>query len=118
MTRLLPPRSHSFAIHAAVAAIAGLALRIFLVLRFPADAGDSAIYEELAQNWLHEHVYGIFYASGLTPSDMRVPGYPAFLALIDFLFRRGQGAFVLAQALLDLGTCFLVAWLASRLALR
>ena len=118
MTRLLPPRSHSFAIHAAVAAIAGLALRIFLVLRFPADAGDSAIYEELAQNWLHEHVYGIFYANGLTPSDIRVPGYPAFLAVVDFLFRRGQGPFVLAQAFLDLGTCFLVAWLASRLAPR
>jgi hypothetical protein len=111
-----PPRSRSFALHAALAALAGLALRLFLVLRFPADAGDAAIYEELAQNWLHEHVYGVFYASGLTPSDIRVPGYPAFLALVDFLFRRGEGALVLAQAFLDLGTCFLVAWLASRLA--
>ena len=32
-----------------------------------------------------------------------------------FLLRRGQVAIVLAQAFLDLGTCFLVAWLASRL---
>jgi 4-amino-4-deoxy-L-arabinose transferase-like glycosyltransferase len=116
MTRAKRPRSLPFALHAGIAALAGLALRLFLVLRFPADAGDSAIYEELAQNWLHEHVYGIFYASGLMPSDMRVPGYPAFLALIDFLFRRAQVPLVLAQALLDLGTCFLVAWLASRLA--
>ena len=118
MTRLRPLRSRSLAIHAAIAAFAGLALRLFLVLRYPADAGDAAIYEELAQNWLHEHVYGIFYANGLTPSDIRAPGYPAFLAIVDFLLRRGQGAFVLAQALLDLGTCFLVAWLASRLAPR
>jgi len=114
--RLRPTRSRTFALHAAIAAIAGLALRLGLVLRFPAEAGDSAIYKELSQNWLHEHVYGIFYSTGLASSAMRVPGYPAFLALMDLLLRRGQGAVVLAQAFLDLGTCFLVAWLASRLA--
>jgi hypothetical protein len=108
--------SRSFAFHAATAALVGLALRLFLVLRFPFVAGDSAIYEELAQNWLHEHVYGIYYAAGLTASDIRVPGYPAFLALVYLFLRRGDLGIVLAQALLDLGTCFLVAWLASRLA--
>ena len=111
-----PPRSRPLALHAAIAALVGLGLRLLLVLRFPADAGDSAIYQELARNWLHEHVYGISYANGLTPSDIRVPGYPAFLAIVDLLLRRGQGPVVLAQAFLDLGTCFLVAWLASRLA--
>lgn len=115
MTRLDPP-SRSLAFHAAIAGLAGLALRLFLVLRFPFVAGDTVIYEELAQNWLHEHVYGIYYASGLLASDIRVPGYPAFLALAYLLFRRGEVAIVLAQAVLDLGTCFLVAWLASRLA--
>lgn len=115
MMRLPLLRFRPFAMQAAIAALAGLALRLFLVLRFPADAGDTAIYNELAQNWLHEHVYGIFYSTGLAPSDMRVPGYPAFLVLIDFLLRRGQVAIVLAQAFLDLGTCFLAAWLASRL---
>jgi len=109
-------RSRSFAMHAAIASLAGLALRLFLVLRFPFVAGDSTIYEELAQNWLHEHVYGIYYAAGLTASDIRVPGYPAFLALAYSLLRRGELGIVLAQALLDLGTCFLVAWLAFRLA--
>ncbi len=108
--------SRSFALQAVAAALVGLALRLFLVLRFPFVAGDTAIYEELAQNWLHEHVYGIYYAAGLMPSDIRVPGYPAFLALVYLLFRRGEAAIVLAQALLDLGICFLVAWLASRLA--
>ena len=109
-------RSRSLAIHTAMAALVGLALRLFLVLRFPFVAGDSAIYEELAQNWLHEHVYGIYYAAGLTASDIRVPGYPAFLALAYWILRRGELGIVLAQALLDLGTCFLVAWLASRVA--
>lgn len=109
-------RTRSFAIQAAAAALVGLALRLFLVLRFPFVAGDSAIYEELAQNWLHEHVYGIYYAAGLTASDIRVPGYPAFLALAYWILRRGDLGIVLAQGLLDLGTCFLVAWLAYRLA--
>lgn len=108
--------SRSFATQAAVAALVGLALRLFLILRFPFVAGDSAIYEELAQNWLHEHVYGIYYAAGLTASDIRVPGYPAFLALAYWILRRGELGIVLAQGLLDLGTCFLVAWLVCRLA--
>src|SRR5579872_4186226 len=109
-------RSRSFAMHVVLAALVGLALRLFLVLRFPFVAGDSAIYEELAQNWLHEHVYGIYYASGLAASDIRVPGYPTFLALVYLMFRRADLGIVLAQAVLDLATCFLVAQLAARLA--
>lgn len=115
MTRSQPPRSSPSALQIAVPALVGLALRLTLVLRFPAGAGDSAIYEELARNWLDEHVYGIYYANGLTLSTIRTPGYPAFLAII-YLLRRSNGAIVLAQAVLDLGTCFLVAWLVSRMA--
>src|SRR5580692_9354968 len=99
-------RSRSLAFPTVIAMLTGLAIRLFLVLRFPFVAGDTPIYEELAQNWLHEHVYGIYYAAGLTASDIRVPGYPAFLALVYLVFRRGDPAIVLAQALLDLGTCF------------
>jgi len=110
-----PPRTLPSKRQVALAALTGLLLRLLLVLRFPAPAGDSAIYEELASNWLHAHVYGLVYANGLVPSDMRVPGYPAFLAIISLLIGRGGVAFALAQAILDLGTCFLVAWLASQL---
>jgi len=98
-----------------MASVAGLGLRLLLVLRFPAGAGDAAIYEELARNWITEHVYGLYFANGLLPSDMRPPGYPAFLALLYLLFRRGGAVIVLAQAVLDMGTCYLVAWLAGRL---
>ena len=98
------------------AALAGLALRLILVLRFPEFTDDSALYEELARNWLDAHVYGLSYTNGLVPSDIRVPGYPAFLALVYIVIGRGQRAILLAQAVLDLCTCFLVAWLASLLA--
>ena len=98
------------------AALAGLALRLFLTLRFPAFTDDSALYEELARNWLGAHVYGLFNANRLVPSDIRVPGYPAFLALVYMVIGRTERAIVLAQAVLDLATCFLVAWLAALLA--
>src|ERR1700730_18228412 len=47
---------------------------------------------------------------------MRPPGYPTFLALLYLLFRRDGVVIVLAQVLLDMGTCYLIAWLAWRLA--
>ena len=97
------------------ALLTGLALRLFFALRFPTDAGDTAIYEELARNWLQDHVYGLIFANGLAPSDVRVPGYPAFLALVYLTIGRSRSAVLLAQAALDLLTCLLVAWLASRL---
>jgi len=101
--------------HAIFAAAAGLALRLFLVLRFPADAGDSAMYEELAHNWADRHIYGLFRGQALVPTDIRAPGYPAFLALLYHYIGRSIPLIALAQALIDLGTCFLVAALASRL---
>jgi len=94
----------------------GLALRLFFVLHFPSEAGDTRIYEELARNW-HDHgVYGLFINGHLTPVDIRVPGYPAFLATVSAIFGQSRLAVMLFQALLDLLTCFLAAALAGRLA--
>src|SRR5579864_6264563 len=87
--------------------LAGLALRLFLVLRFPADSPDSQIYGELARNWLTLHVYGLTGASAVIPTDIRVPGYPAFLALLCLLFGCGRSSVLLAQVVLDLGTCLM-----------
>jgi 4-amino-4-deoxy-L-arabinose transferase-like glycosyltransferase len=93
----------------------GLALRIFLVLRFPTVAGDSAIYENLARNWLDAHVYGLANAGRIIPTDIRGPGYPAFVALLYLFIRRGETVISLAQAFLDIGTCLLTARLAALL---
>lgn len=94
----------------------GLALRLFFVLHFPSQAGDTRIYEELARNW-HDHgVYGLFIDGRLTPVDIRVPGYPAFLAAVHAAFGQSPLAVMLCQVLLDMLTCFLAASLAGRLA--
>lgn len=99
-----------------LATVAGLALRLVFVLRFPAGSGDGPIYQELARNWVDAHIYGVFTPNGLVSSDIRGPGYPALLALVYLLFGRGQTPILLAQVLIDLCTCYLVALAARRLA--
>jgi hypothetical protein len=95
---------------------AGLALRLFFIWRFPFYSGDTKFYEELARNWLHHRVYGLYVAGSLTAVDMRVPGYPAFLAAIYFAMGRSARVVMVVQALVDLATCVLIALVAARLA--
>src|SRR3984893_17704017 len=103
-------------LHAFLAILTGIALRLLFALRFPAAAGDSALYLQLARNWADHNVYGLWLNGQLAPTDLRMPGYPAFLAGIAILFGRSQRAIVLSQAGLDLCTCFLTAALAASLA--
>jgi len=102
--------------HLLLAALVGLSLRLFFIWYFPAEAGDTALYEDLARNWADHRVYGVFLDGQLTPVDLRMPGYPAFLAAIYTGFGRTRLAVMLAQAVLDLATCFLTAALAAQLA--
>ena len=68
--------------HTVAALIAGLCLRLFFVFKFPFAPTDTALYEQLATNWLQHHVYAITVDGALVPVDLRMPGYPAFLAII------------------------------------
>ena len=100
----------------AAALACGLALRLLFISRFPFYAGDTKFYEELAQNWLYHGVYGLFIRGELTAVDQRVPGYPAFLAVIYSIFGRTRIAVMLAQAVIDLATCLFAALIAARIA--
>ncbi|HEY6266875.1 MAG TPA: hypothetical protein VIX11_01140 [Candidatus Acidoferrum sp.] len=102
--------------HLAPALLAGLALRLFFIWRFPFYSGDTAYYEELARNWLYHGIYGFYSHGQLLPSDARGPGYPAFLSAIYFLAGAGRQAVMLAQAFVDLATCVLAVDIAARLA--
>lgn len=102
-----------------LAVLAGLALRIFFVLKFPVtDSGDAPFYIELAWNWLKNRVYGFPVHGVLTAVDMRTPGYPAFLAGIFVFAGNSPRAAMLAQAVLDVVTCGVIALIAARLAPR
>ena len=84
----------------------GICLRLLLVLKLPAGAGDTVIYEQLATNWLKHGKYAMDVGGVLLPVNLRVPGYPAFLALVYALTgRMGEPARIfvmLAQVAVDL----------------
>ncbi len=103
-----------------VALAAGLCLRLYFVLKFPANSGDTVLYEEIATNWLKHHVYAMTVGGQITAVDLRMPGYPAFLAIIYALTgRTGSDArlwVMLAQTGVDLLSCLVIARLAVLLA--
>jgi hypothetical protein len=100
----------------------GVGLRLFFVLRCPAESGDAPVYESLAANWLQHGSYSLLLDGRIISVDIRVPGYPAFLAIVYALTGRTGAAarlwVMLAQIVFDLGTCFLAAVLAGLLSLR
>lgn len=102
-----------------LALVAGVCLRLFFVMKFPAGSGDTALYEQIAQNWLKHHVYALNVQGAMTPVDMRMPGYPAFLALVYAITgRTGEAArfsVMLAQIAVDLLGCLVIARLAKLL---
>ena len=116
---IIPARRESvtaLCVHTFLAILVGLALRLMFVHWFPATTDDSATYLQLAGNWVNHKVYGLLQNGQLVPTDLRMPGYPAFLAGVALLFRRSMQAFMLSQAFLDVFTCILTAALAAALA--
>jgi len=104
--------------HPLLPLVIGLLLRLFFLFRLPSSAGDTQLYETLAANWLHSRVYGITVGGVLVPVDIRMPGYPAYLALIQAITRRSaeDSRFwvMLGQVFLDLISCLIVAEIAAR----
>jgi hypothetical protein len=106
--------------HPILALLAGAALRLLFVFRYPATGGDTVLYEQFAANWLKLGKFAMDIGGQPIPVDLRMPGYPAFLAVVYALSgRSGEDArlpLMLAQVLVDLGTCVLIAALATLLA--
>ncbi len=98
------------------ASLAALGLRLFFVFRFPAVVDDSRLYANIATNWLQHGIYGVTDSGRIMPTLSRLPGYPAFLAVVFSVFGVNNfRAALLIQVLFDFGTCFLVADIARRL---
>jgi hypothetical protein len=98
--------------------LAAVALRLFFILRLPQITPDGFVYGDLAKNWLLHHVYGLSEPAGLVPTYIRLPGYPAFLAMLWSLFGiEHYGAARFAQLFVDVATCFVTADLARRIAI-
>jgi len=104
--------------HPLTALITGFAFRLFFLLRLPSSAGDTGLYETLALNWVKHSIFGMTVDGVLTPVDIRMPGYPAYLAVVKaFTNLSGEPArfwVMLGQVFLDLACCVFIAELASR----
>src|SRR5205823_8039576 len=99
-----------------VATIAALALRLLFVFRYPHIAGDTFVYGDIAKNWLNHGIYGVTDLPAIRPTLIRLPGYPGFLALMFSLFgQEHYRAVMIAQTLIDVNTCLVVAGLALEL---
>jgi 4-amino-4-deoxy-L-arabinose transferase-like glycosyltransferase len=98
------------------ATLVGLAFRLFLVFRAPGVVDDSRLYADIAKNWLQHGIYGMTNSGAIMPTLSRLPGYPAFLAAIFWIFGSDNfQAVLLVQVLFDLATCFFIADMALRL---
>jgi hypothetical protein len=88
-----------------------LAFRLILALGFPNDEPDDGkVYALLAHNLVTAGVYSAEEAPPLTPTYVRVPGYPVFIAVCYRAFGDNNNTAVRSvQACLDTCTCGLVA---------
>src|SRR5215469_4122841 len=96
--------------------MAALALRLYLVFRFPVVQGDTLIYGDIAKNWLNHGIYSVSDHALIRPTLIRLPGYPAFLAFAFSIF--GQAHYrtvMIIQALIDSNTCLVIAVMALEL---
>lgn len=98
-----------------VLGLLGLAARLYGALYLADDSpSDAHGYERLARNLLDYHVYSSDPAPPLTPHHGRMPGYPLFLAGVYALFHGHENRVVrVLQAIVDVGTCGLAAWLTA-----
>jgi len=91
-----------------------LAIRLTFALAMPSDEPDDGrMYSLFAHNIIANGVYSNDEEAPFNATYVRVPGYPLFLAAIYSVFGDGNNTAVrIVQALLDTGTCVLVALVA------
>ena len=94
--------------------VAAAAFRVVVAHWLPNDSPDDGrVYAQMARNMLEQHVYSHDTQPPYSPSLIRLPGYPVFLAAIYSVFGHGNnGAVRAVQALIDTGTSALIALLA------
>lgn len=100
-----------------LALLSGALLRLWFIHKLPEISGDSLIYGSLAKNWLLHGVFGVTAGAKIAPTLIRLPGYPLFLLVCFRLFGiEHYNAVLVAQAVVDLGSCLLIAGFVRRIA--
>jgi Dolichyl-phosphate-mannose-protein mannosyltransferase len=91
-----------------------LGFRLFIALKLPNDEPDDGrLYARIANNVFDHRSFSIATEEPFEPTYIRLPGYPLFLAAIYKPFGRDNNRAVrVIQAVIDVLTCWLAAWLA------
>jgi predicted acyltransferase len=99
----------------AFAILLTLSSRILIAYYLANDApGDGVVYARLAKNMLEQGVFSIEEEAPYSPTLIRMPGYPLFIAGVYSIFGHDNNAAVrIVQAVFDTGTCVLVALVAG-----
>ncbi len=90
-------------------------MRLFFLYGVTRIDGDTLLYGDMAKNWLTHGIYGRSATANsgmrfIAPTLMRLPGYPAFLALCFALFGvEHYRAVCFVQVAVDLAGCLLIA---------
>src|SRR5207248_7465760 len=86
----------------------------------PPNPNATVLPDQVATIWLKHHVHAMPVRGAIPPVDLRMPGYPAFLAILYALTGRTSEAarlwVMLAQVGVDLLSCLAIARLAALLA--
>jgi 4-amino-4-deoxy-L-arabinose transferase-like glycosyltransferase len=95
---------------AAIALVGALGFRLYLAIKVPNDEPDDGrVYAQIGRNVLDHHCYSVEPEEPYTPTFIRVPGYPLFLAGIYKVFGEDNNRAVrIAQAVLSTLTCLIV----------
>ena len=73
-------------------------------------AGDGVVYARMARNMLEQGVYSTETDAPFSPTLIRLPGYPLFLAGVYSIFGHENNTAVrIIQAVFDTGTCAIIA---------
>lgn len=106
----------SYRIPILIILLVALGIRVFLAVRFPHDAFDESRYTVPAVNMLAGHGFSADVEAPYVPTEHSVPLYPLFIAAVYAIFGEHPLAVRIAQSLVDLITCLLVAFLSFNLA--
>ncbi len=94
--------------------VAAFSFRVVLARFYVNDTSDDGkVYAQLARNLLEQRVYSHESEPPYSPSLIRLPGYPLFLAGVYSLFGHDDDDAVrIVQAVVDTATCGLIALIA------
>jgi len=77
------------------------------------EPGDGIVYARLATNLLEHGTFSSDEEAPFSPTFVRMPGYPVFIAGVYYVFDKGNNTAVrIVQAVVDTGTCVLAAMIA------